>query len=48
MQIDVKHIIGAVIGMALAVGLNFLSTKGIQVQCPSPAASPVAQVQSLK
>ena len=42
MQIDIKHIIGALVGMALGVGLNFLAAKGINVSCPAPAASPAA------
>lgn len=38
---DFKHIIGAVIGAALAFGISYLGTKGIDVQCP--VASSISQ-----
>lgn len=44
-MIDTKHIIGGLIGMALTAGIAFLSSKGIEVQCPS-ASAPAAQVSS--
>ncbi len=41
---DVKHIIGAVIGAALALGIKYAASQGVDVPCPvNPPAVAAAQ-----